>query len=411
MCAVGRVRDQRSKTAWLVLSLVSLASLVALALIGTATAASGDAGAGGPAINSASLQQVGQDLHLTISLAAPLPSASLGSGESLCVLLERSGSGSVRAELCLAGRSGRHHGLRLLLAPVSASGAGPSRAIPGEVSRPSRTTIEASFLPAAAGIPYRPLRWQLRSATSSGPCTPAGSDCATLTPAQPELVRLHVPRPVGCVPTGSSLVFGGAPARREIALSFDDGPWNDPPSIDFVRLLARYGVPATFFEIGDEIAAEDPHGAAERAMLADGDMIGNHTWTHPDMAALSPAAQRAQLESTDAAIRRATGFTPCLWRPPYDDFSPGVVALARSLGMLTIDWNIDPRDWSLPGVGSIEATAIDNARPGGIVELHFGGGPRLQTLAALPDIITTLRRRGYRFVTVAQMLGLRVTYR
>jgi peptidoglycan/xylan/chitin deacetylase (PgdA/CDA1 family) len=62
-------------------------------------------------------------------------------------------------------------------------------------------------------------------------------------------------------------------------------------------------------------------------------------------------------------------------------------------------------------VGEIESNVIDNARPGGIVELHDGGGDRSQTLAALPDIITTLRRRGYRFVTVTQLLGLRPIYR
>ena len=74
-------------------------------------------------------------------------------------------------------------------------------------------------------------------------------------------------------------------------------------------------------------------------------------------------------------------------------------------------WNIDPRDWSLPGVGEIIDNVTTNARNGGIVEEHFGGGPRYETYDALPTEIANLRARGYRFVTVAQMLGLRMIYR
>jgi peptidoglycan/xylan/chitin deacetylase (PgdA/CDA1 family) len=147
-------------------------------------------------------------------------------------------------------------------------------------------------------------------------------------------------------------------------------------------------------------------------MLADGDMIGDHTWSHPDVAALSPAQQRRQLLSTAAAIERATrGFTPCLWRPPYGDISPALVKLARSLGFLTIMWDVDPRDWAHPGVGAIYSNVIDHAHNGAIVIQHFGGGPRYQTVAALSEEIKTLRRRGYQLVTVSQLLGLRLIYR
>ena len=71
----------------------------------------------------------------------------------------------------------------------------------------------------------------------------------------------------------------------------------------------------------------------------------------------------------------------------------------------------DPRDWARPGVGEIESNVIDNAQPGAIVELHDGGGDRSETLAALPDIISTLRGRGYVFVTVTQLLGQQLIYR
>jgi peptidoglycan/xylan/chitin deacetylase (PgdA/CDA1 family) len=147
-------------------------------------------------------------------------------------------------------------------------------------------------------------------------------------------------------------------------------------------------------------------------MLADGDMIGDHTWSHPDMTRLSPAEQRAQLLETAAAIRKATGgFTPCLWRPPYGSVSPSIVRLARSLGFTTVMWDVDPRDWTNPGVPAIYGNVITNARDGAIVLQHFGGGPRYETVAALSLEIATLRREGYTFVTVAQMLGLRLLYR
>jgi peptidoglycan/xylan/chitin deacetylase (PgdA/CDA1 family) len=100
-----------------------------------------------------------------------------------------------------------------------------------------------------------------------------------------------------------------------------------------------------------------------------------------------------------------------LWRSPYGNVSLQLEALARSLGFLTINWNIDPRDWALPGVGAIEANVLANARNGGIVEMHFGGGPRYETLDSLPTIIDTLRSRGYQFVNLATMLGLRLIYK
>jgi peptidoglycan/xylan/chitin deacetylase (PgdA/CDA1 family) len=80
------------------------------------------------------------------------------------------------------------------------------------------------------------------------------------------------------------------------------------------------------------------------------------------------------------------------------------------MGFTTIQWDIDPRDWARPGVAEIETNVIDNAHPGAIVEMHDGGGNRSETLAALPTIIASLRHRGYRFVTVDQMLEYRLTY-
>jgi peptidoglycan/xylan/chitin deacetylase (PgdA/CDA1 family) len=112
------------------------------------------------------------------------------------------------------------------------------------------------------------------------------------------------------------------------------------------------------------------------------------------------------------AIRRATGgFRPCLFRAPYGAVNSSLLNVAHSLRMATIQWNVDPRDWALPGISAIEANVIGNSRSGSIVIQHFGGGPRFETLAALPDEIATLRHRGYAFVTVTQMLGYKLNYK
>ncbi len=363
------------------------------------------------AINSTSLTQSGQQLSWQVTLSHPFTAASLQlAGRSLCLELQRVRSGAVTGELCV----GLDRGLPALrYAEQTRTGLGPASVIEATISRPSPEQMTATFLPAAIGSAYTELRWQALSGLLQTSCgtrgAPAG--CPPLTVSVAGVTKLHVPVLVGCVPAGPSLVYRGSGALHEIALTFDDGPWSSPPTIDFVNLLAQYHVPGTFFEIGRQIPEYDPTGGVQRAMLAGGDMIGDHTWSHPDMLGLSTAAQTAELEQTASAIRRATGFTPCLWRPPYGATDPQLESLARSLGFLTIMWDVDPQDWALPGVDAIYGNVVAHANDGAIVIQHFGGGPRYETLTALPQEIKTLRARGYQFVTVAQLLGLQLVYK
>jgi peptidoglycan-N-acetylglucosamine deacetylase len=370
------------------------------------TVAAGSAPGALPIV-SASLTQSGPQLVWRVVSADPFtPSSLAASHQSVCLGL----GGAIRGELCV-GHHGRRSHPRLYFSRLTAAGLDRAHRIAATVIRMSTDELTASFLPAAIGAGYRSLRWQVVSTAPAANCPPAGAACTDTLPARPKLAKLHTPKLVGCVARGPSLVYGGPPKVHDIALTFDDGPWGDPPTMDFIRLLAREHVPASFFEIGEQISEYDPTGSVERAMLANGDMIGDHTWTHPDMAGLPIAKQTSELELTVDAIRHATGFTPCLWRPPYGDISPELISLARSLGLVTVMWDIDPRDWSQPGVGEIIGNVTKNARNGGIVEEHFGGGPRFETLDALPKEIANLRARGYSFVTVAQLLGLRMIYR
>jgi peptidoglycan/xylan/chitin deacetylase (PgdA/CDA1 family) len=372
--------------------------LVALAfpgIVGASTTA--------PSVAAASLNETGQDLVWKVSLNQPFTAGSLKRARaSLCLALGRPNTGTLTATICVV--PGRHNRPKL----VENFGARGRRAVPATVTRPTGHSLTASFLPTTAGLDYRPLRWQAQ-ATVTHCARPSG--CTSVFPQSPAFLNLRVPKLIGCVPRGPDEVFHGPTKVHDIALTFDDGPWNDPPSIRFVDELARLHVPGTFFEIGEQISIYDPHGTVERAMLAHGDMIGDHTWTHPNMLSLSPAAQRSQLGMTNAAIKRATGFQVCLFRPPGGSADSQLVGLARSMGMATIMWDIDPRDWSLPGVGSIEGTIFSEARNGGIIEAHFGGGPRSETLDSLPDVVKTLRAKGYTFVTLTQMLGYRLIYK
>ena len=218
------------------------------------------------------------------------------------------------------------------------------------------------------------------------------------TPAPPVRYRL-----AGCRSRGSRPYLSG-PARREVAIGFDDGPW--PDTAAFVRMLERNHATATFFMIGEQVTTR--YGATLLRELRDGDVLGDHSFTHPDLAVSGNV--RAQLADTLAAIRAQTGYTPCVFRPPYGDSDSSVVSIARSLGLATVLWDDDPTDWALPGTSAIVERVLAEVHPGAIILSHDGGGPRYQTLAAYPAIIAALRARRYRIVTIPELLGFRPRY-
>ena len=404
-----------------VVVMVATSAVVAV-LVGMLAVVVGAAGANSVpeqplALSAASLVQDGQDLVWQVELAQPFsPGALRGDKRSLCLLIERASNAAVLSEVCLAGPRRGERSPTLLYAPITRTGPGASVAIQAAVTRSSDRELSATFLPASVGLQYRPLRWQAISTVSAPGCTPAtpGTDvCSTVFPTILARVTLHTPHLVGCVATGPDWVFTGPRKVREIALTFDDGPWWEPPTADFVNELARLHVPATFFEIGEHIPTYDPHGTIERQMLADGDMIGDHTWSHPDMVGLSEAEQRQQISLAAAAIKKATGgFEPCLFRAPDGAVDPSPPrrwrarwASPRSSGTSTLATGRSR------GENEIFENVLANAHDGGIVEEHFGGGPRYETLDALPEEVAGLRKRGYQLVTLTQMLGYRLVYR
>jgi peptidoglycan/xylan/chitin deacetylase (PgdA/CDA1 family) len=171
-------------------------------------------------------------------------------------------------------------------------------------------------------------------------------------------------------------------------------------------MLERSHAQATFFMIGEQVDAS--YRATLLRELRDGDVLGDHTFTHPDL--VTSGEVSAELQKTIAVIRSLTGYTPCVFRPPYGDYDQSVIQTARSLGLATVLWNVDPSDYTQPGTSTIVARVLEQVRPGSIIISHDGGGPRGQTLAAYPTIIARLRAQGYRIVTIPQLLGFRPTY-
>jgi peptidoglycan/xylan/chitin deacetylase (PgdA/CDA1 family) len=238
-----------------------------------------------------------------------------------------------------------------------------------------------------------------RAAPSSGERRAGASIASSKSPPPPQAGY----RIVGCRSSSSPAYLHG-PARREVAIGFDDGPAPDTPA--FVRMLERSHARATFFMIGEHVSA------AYRPLLLrelkDGDALGDHTYTHPYLTRIQGA--RGQLLRTIMAIRAQSGYTPCVFRPPYGAYDPAVVDAARSLGLATVLWNVDPADWAAPRASAIEQRILAQVRPGSIIISHDGGGPRGQTLAAYPAVIAALRRRGYEIVTITELLGFRPVY-
>jgi peptidoglycan-N-acetylglucosamine deacetylase len=205
--------------------------------------------------------------------------------------------------------------------------------------------------------------------------------------------------PTGCTHGGAPFHTHGPRGRKRIAIGFDDGP--SGYTLRVLRVLRQFDSRATFFEIGQEISGR---AAIMRKILAQGSEIGNHSLHHES----DPSSE--SLHETNHLIRAATGFRPCDFRPPDGHVNSGLIARAHAEHLVTVDWDVDPRDWADPGAGAIASGVIDHARNGSIVVMHDGGGDRSQTVAALPSILSHFRARGYRFVPVAELLAHHFIY-
>jgi peptidoglycan/xylan/chitin deacetylase (PgdA/CDA1 family) len=210
-------------------------------------------------------------------------------------------------------------------------------------------------------------------------------------------------------PTGQwyGRTFAGlARGSRQIALTYDDGP-NDPHTLRLLEVLARHGVPATFFLIGRH--AEDRPDLVNEIAKA-GHVIGNHTFSHPLLTFKRTSEIRGELLRCQAVLHDAVGEHSDLFRPPFGGRRPAVLRVARELGLEPVMWNVTGYDWNAPPAEAIERKIAKQIRGGDVVLLHDGGhkqmgADRSKTVTATDRIVERYKGDGREFVTIPQMMA------
>ena len=209
-------------------------------------------------------------------------------------------------------------------------------------------------------------------------------------------------------PTSYEVKRFGKPKSKEVVLTFDDGP--DPeytPKI--LDILKKYHVNASFFIVGENGEANPDIVKRE---YNEGNEIGNHTFTHPNVAKVSESRTKMELNTTQRFVQEVTGHSTMIFRPPYvadaepttsEEIEP--IIRAQREGYTMVGELIDPTDWERPSSDVIVKRIMEQLPNGNVILLHDAGGNRENTVKALPVIIETLRNKGYKFVTIHDLIG------
>lgn len=186
-------------------------------------------------------------------------------------------------------------------------------------------------------------------------------------------------------------------ANQEIALTFDDGPdaRNTPEILD---ILDEYEIKATFFMLGRNVNA---HPEIAKEVYKRGHAIGLHTYTHPNFNHLKREEIREEILSNQNAIDKATGYRPDIIRPPYGIVNEDFLSVAKELDLAVYTWSRDSFDWKTCNTEEqIIHNITDSIHSGNIILMHDKTSNQLRSRNALPEIIASLKSRGYRFVTL-----------
>lgn len=349
------------------------------------------------------LSQTGPDLRLKLKTAKRFAGRklSVGAGPYVCARLAPHDSAAALLVICpLQSGKARSPSLRVYrIAPDGGKlGAEP---VPASVRVSGTNGFAAQFLPSAAKLARGKFRLRTIAGVAPACNRTEPADCfASALAGSGAGFSVKTAVLAGCRAGGPSFRTNGPQTNRQVSLTFDDGPGPYTPQV--LNILRKFHVHATFFQIGSQVPGND---ALEHRILREGNELGNHTYRHA-------YAGAGNLVATNNVIRNASGgYTPCLFRAPGGAVGGGMIGTARSLSMLTIQWNVDPRDWSTPGTGSIVSNVLGNIRPGAITVMHDGGGNRSQTVAALPVILRSLRARHLHQVPVTKLLGLHPRWR
>ena len=187
---------------------------------------------------------------------------------------------------------------------------------------------------------------------------------------------------------------------KYIALTFDDGPLS-PYTEQYLDIMEKYGVKATFFNLGENTQA-NPELA--RRVVQEGHQLSNHTMAHNQLTSVDAQTIYNEITRSAKVIEDATGVHTTHIRPPYGDFTERSWLGAGGSITATIRWNGDSEDWRLPGPEAIVNNSLVNLHSGTIVLMHDGGGDRSQDVDALPALIERAQSEGYQFVTISDLM-------
>lgn len=183
-----------------------------------------------------------------------------------------------------------------------------------------------------------------------------------------------------------------------IAITFDDGP-HPELTTKLLDILKQRGIKATFYLIGKNV---DAYPEIVRRMVAEGHEVGNHSYNHPALTRLSPTKVAQEVKKTQEAIQRATGIAPRSIRPPYGATNARLnQRFLEEFGLITILWSVDPLDWKYRNASRVANHILQHTRPGDIILAH---DIHPSTIAAMPATLDGLLAKGYRFVTVSELL-------
>ncbi|MBV9402600.1 MAG: polysaccharide deacetylase family protein [Candidatus Eremiobacteraeota bacterium] len=212
-------------------------------------------------------------------------------------------------------------------------------------------------------------------------------------------------------------VVSGPSDQRVVALTYDDGP--NPPYTDrILDVLAREKVKATFFVVGRAVVA---YPDTMRRIVKGGHAVGNHTWDHRHLVILPRALLHAEMQRTDDAIQKTVHVQTRFMRPPFGARDWIVLDEMRRLGYTVVMWSVPlPRDWEYPSAATIARRVTAHVKDGSIIVLHDGNRGLLCSARHLPPqvcnraadieatrlIVEDLKSRGFRFVTIPQLLAM-----
>jgi peptidoglycan/xylan/chitin deacetylase (PgdA/CDA1 family) len=184
-------------------------------------------------------------------------------------------------------------------------------------------------------------------------------------------------------------------AKGVVSLTFDDGP--SPYTLEILQILKKFEIKATFFVTGESLS-EYPE--ILKAVVLDGHTVANHTWNHPDITKLSKVDLYKEIHRLNVKIKKLTEQDVKFFRPPYGKITKDHFDMIVDFGLFPVLWDIDTKDWDRSFTEPIERRVMERLKQHNIILMHDGGGPREQTVKALPKIIKRLKQKGYKFLTL-----------